>query len=420
MHPEAVMNTKQSYEILGERLHRSGIDIDDIKKQCMQVAIETPSWGYGDSGTRFGVFRQPGAPRNIFEKLEDAAQVHRFTGIAPSVAIHIPWDKVDDFNKLAHYADDLHLKIGAVNPNLFQDPMYEFGSITHTNPEVRKAAVDHMIECIQIAEQVGSRYLSLWFADGTNYPGQGDFRQRKHRAEESLMRVYEHLPKGVTMLIEYKPFEPAFYHTDLADWGMAYSICLKLGPQAKVLIDLGHHAHGTNIEHLVAFLIDEKRLGGFHLNARKYADDDLTVGSINPYELFLIFKEIIAGQRDPEVQLQMALMLDQSHVMKPKIEAMIQSVLTVQAIYTKALLIDLKGLTEAQAANDTVTAEEILKAAYETDVRPILQVARLEANLDPDPLNAYRQSGYFEQTAEKRAKEKAEVRGWAAPAGQAP
>ncbi|GMU93235.1 MAG: L-rhamnose isomerase [Candidatus Hydrogenedentota bacterium] len=375
----------------------------EMKKRIRAHHIETPSWAYGNSGTRFKVFAQEGAPRNAFEKIEDAAIVHRFTGVAPSVAVHIPWDKVDDFAALSAHASKHGVRIGAVNPNLFQDNDYKLGSLTHEDARIRKKALDHLLECVEIAKEVKSDILSLWFADGTNYPGQGDFRRRKHWMEEGLRACYDAMPSGMRMLLEYKLFEPAFYHTDIADWGMSYAFCRKLGDRAQVLIDLGHHALGVNIEHIVAFLIDEGKMGGFHFNNKKYADDDVSVGSINPYELFLIYNELVAAEDDPDVHTTVAYMIDQSHNLKPKIEEMIQSVVNCQTAYARALLVDRKALRAAQQKGDIVAAEEILQAAYQTDVRPLLAEVRTEMGLDPDPLRAYRASGYAEKIKRERA-----------------
>lgn len=402
---ELILNTNDynaEYELLAEKLCRRNIDVDNLLNDCMNLWIETPSWAYADGGTRFKVFHQPGAASTVFDKLEDAAQVHRFTGIAPSVALHIPWDKIDDMRAVGEYAESLGLKVGAINPNVFQDDEYKFGSVTHTEPAIREKAVTHMLECIEIAKVIGSKLFTPWFADGTNYPGQGDFRRRKHWMEDCMRRVYEAMPEDMTMAIEYKFFEPAFYHTDLADWGMTYVLTKKLGDRAKVLVDLGHHPQGTNVEHIVAFLIDEGRLGGFHFNNRKYADDDLTVGSLAPYELFLIYNELVKGEQDSAVDMNVAYMIDQCHAIKPKIEAMIQSVMNLQVAYTKSLLVDFEHLTEVQKVNDVIAAENILHEAFETDVRPILIKARLERGLEPDPISAFRASGYLNNIIKSR------------------
>ncbi|MFQ3567370.1 MAG: L-rhamnose isomerase [Aggregatilineales bacterium] len=389
----------RAYEVLAERLQLRGIDINAVKMALKQQHIETPSWGYGNSGTRFKTFNWPGAARTIHEKLQDAGYIHRLTGIAPSVAIHIPWDKTDDWVALKQYAQEQGVAIGAVNPNLFQDDQYKLGSITHPSARVREEAVAHLVECCEIMRQTSSKLLSLWFADGTNYAGQDNMRERKHRMEAALAETYRHLPDGSRMLIEYKFFEPAFYHTDLADWGTAYATALKLGERAQVLVDTGHHAQGTNIAHIVAFLLDERRLGGFHFNARKYADDDLIVGSVNPFELFEIFTELVMAG---DVARDVAYMIDQSHNIEPKLEAMLISVLNCQTAYAKALIVDYRALRERQQAGDVLGAHGILMDAFETDVRPLLAKVRQEMGIHPDPLTAYRLDHYAQQVAETR------------------
>ena len=360
-----------------------------------RLRIETPSWGYGDSGTRFKTFAWPGAARNVWEKIDDAAEVHRLTGIAPSVALHIPWDKTDDWSSLRSYAEERGIAIGAINPNVFQDPLYRLGSIAHPDEAVREMAVAHLLECVEIMGATGSRDLSLWFADGTNYAGQDDFRLRKKRVREALKRVHDALPDGARMLVEYKFFEPAFYFTDLFDWGAALVQCLAVGPKAKVLVDLGHHAQGTNIEAIVAFLLDEDRLGGFHFNARRYADDDLIVGTTNPFELFCILCETVEA---PDV----AYMIDQSHNIEPKVEAMLQSVLNCHEAWAKALLVDRERLRAAQAKGDVLEAHRTLTDAFKTDVRPLLEEFRAAKGLPLDPIKAHRESGYAEKVASER------------------
>lgn len=386
-----------AYPEWARRQEDRGVDLETVKAALWALEIETPSWGYGDSGTRFKVFKQAGVARNPFEKIEDAACVHRFTGAAPSVAIHIPWDRVDDYGKLRRHAESLGVRIGAVNPNLFQDDAYKLGSLCHPDPKVRRQAVGRMLECVDIAKEVGSSIISLWLADGTNYPGQGDFRRRKHRLLEALEEVVAAMPSGMRLLIEYKFFEPAFYHTDIPDWGTAYLLANRLGPKAQVLIDTGHHPQATNIEQIVATLLDEGKLGGFHFNDRKYADDDVIVGTIDPYQLFLILKEMVAGLADPATRstaAAVAYMIDQSHNIEPKIPAMIRSVTNVQRYFAKALLIDWNRLRAAQESGDVLAAEAILQDAFETDVRPLLAHIRAERGLDPDPLAAYLESDY--------------------------
>lgn len=378
---------------------------DKVKQAIKYLKIETPSWGYGNSGTRFKVFAQEGVARTLYEKLDDAALVHRLTGTCPTVAIHIPWDRVDDWGKVSKYARERGVAIGAVNPNVFQDDEYKLGSVCHPDKAVRRRAVAHMKECVQIAKEINSTVLSLWFADGTNYPGQDDIRARKARLIESLSEVYAVMPASMRMLIEYKFFEPAFYHTDLPDWGMALLVAGKLGAQAQVLVDTGHHAQGVNIEHIVALLIDEGRLGGFHFNNRKYADDDLMVGSVNPYELFLIFHEILNAARDPRCAAtanNIAYMLDQSHNIEPKVEAVIQSVLNVQSAYAKACWVDREALALAQKDQDVLAANRILQEAFETDVRPLLAEARTELGASANPISDYRASGYREKVVRER------------------
>jgi len=393
---------RAAYRQLAEQLTARGIDVEQVKTALKKQRIETPSWGYADSGTRFKVFAQPGAARTPFERIADAAQVHKYTGVCPSVALHIPWDMVDDFGELKRYAEGLGVTLGAINPNLFQDDAYKLGSLAHPDENVRGQAIAHVLDCSRIADEVESTIISLWLADGTNYPGQDNIRARKRRLQESLSAIYREMPTTQRLLLEYKFYEPAFYLTDLSDWGTSYALSLKLGERAQVLVDLGHHAQGVNIEQIVAFLLDEGKLGGFHFNARKYGDDDLTAGSINPYELFLIFNELIDAERDPSVQADVAYMIDQSHNLKPKIEAMIQSVMHLQTAYAKALLIERDALADRQLAGDIVGAEETLLAAFNTDVEPLVAQVRTEMGLDPNPLAAFRASGYAERVAAER------------------
>jgi L-rhamnose isomerase/sugar isomerase len=378
-------------------------DIEAVLEKMQRFTVETPSWGYGDSGTRFKVFHWPGAARTLREKLDDAAQVQRVTGVCPSVAIHIPWDKEDDWQAIKQYAGSLGRRIGAVNPNLFQDDVYRLGSLCHYDRQVRAQAIGHVLECIQIAQAVGSNIISLWLADGTNYPGQDDLRRRRHRLLESLQAIYAALPEGMRLLIEYKFFEPAFYATDLPDWGTSLLMAQKLGPQAEVLVDTGHHPQGTNIAQIVAQLLDEGRLGGFHFNDRRYADDDLIVGSNNPFELFCIFNEIVGAQAEGNTNAdRIAYMIDQSHNIEPKIEAMIQSVVNIQTAYAKALLVDRAALRQAQEAGDVLGGYRVLQEAYETDVRPWLSEFRVRQGRNPDPIADFRAGGYAERVARER------------------
>lgn len=379
----------------------------ELFKALSRQHIETPSWGYGNSGTRFKTFAAPGAARDIWEKLDDAAEVQRLTGIAPSVALHIPWDEVDDYAELARYAEERGLHIGAINPNVFQDDVYKLGSVTNPDAAVREQATAHLLDCVEVMRQTGSRDLSVWFADGTNYAGQDDIRGRKRHMREALKKVHDALPDGTRMLVEYKLFEPAFYYTDLFDWGAAYAHCLAIGEKAQVLVDLGHHAQGVNIEGIVAYLLDEGRLGGFHFNARRYADDDLIVGTTNPLELFSIYAELVAAERSSDeltrqTAQNVAYMIDQSHNIEPKVEAMLQSVLNCQEAYAKALLISRDLLREAQEQGDVLAAHRVMMDAFRTDVRPLLKELRGELGLPEDPIQAHRESGYQEKVAATR------------------
>lgn len=370
-----------------------------IKDMLRRQRIETPSWAYGNSGTRFKVFAQQGVPRDPYEKLADAAQVQSHTGVAPTVALHIPWDKVDDYGDLARHAAEVGVSIGAINSNVFQDDDYMLGSVTHPDARVRAKALGHLLECVDIMDQTGSDTLKLWFSDGTNYPGQDDIRARQDRLAEALSAVYERLGEGQRFLLEYKLFEPAFYATDVPDWGTAYAHCVKLGPKAQVVVDTGHHAPGTNIEFIVAFLLREGKLGGFDFNSRFYADDDLMVGAADPFQLFRIMYEVIRGGGYTE---ETAFMLDQCHNIEPKIAGQIRSVMNVQEATAKALLVDRDALAGAQREGDVLGANAVFMDAYNTDVRPLLAELREEMGLAPDPMAAYAKSGYFQKIAADR------------------
>jgi L-rhamnose isomerase / sugar isomerase len=378
-------------------LRRALAALDDFR-------IETPSWGYADTGTRFGKFFQEAAAIDVNDKLADAGQVHRLTGCCPTVAVHVLWDfkSGEDPRKTARLARKHGVKIGAINPNVFQDQCYKWGSFGHGDAAVRQHALDHCFDSIAIGRAVGSDCLSLWFADGTNYPGQDSIRARKQRFEEALRACHRRLAPKMTMLIEYKPFEPAFYHTDIADWGMAYLLAKKAGPRAKVLVDTGHHYLSQNIEQIVANLLDEGMLGGFHFNDRRYADDDLTLGSIDPYQVFRIFHEIHFFAADRGRMPEIAYMIDQSHNEKPKIEATIQTVVMAQELYAKAALVDHDALRRAQARYDVVSAELELKQAFFTDVTPALLSWRRKNGLPADPLREHRRSGYERKAAADR------------------
>jgi len=379
------------------------MDQERVLQLLDEFKIETPSWGFADTGTRFGKFLQSAAASTIDEKLADAGTVHRYTGCCPTVAVHVLWDFSVGIDATAQVAKKHGVKIGAINPNLFQDQMYKFGSVCNGDETARRHASRHVSESIAIAKAVGSDTISLWFADGTNYPGQDDLTSRKQRMHAALRSWHNAMSPNIKMLVEYKPFEPAFYHTDIADWGMAYVFAKDAGPNAKVLVDTGHHLPGANIEHIVSFLLDEDMLGGFHFNDRKYADDDLTLGSIDPYAVFRIFHEIRSAAELHERDVsQIAYMIDQSHNLKPKIQAMIQTVLSAQEMFAKACLVDRKKLRDAQTAQDIVAAEEVLRTAFFTDVRPLLSEWRKRKNIDPDPLAAYRASGYEAKVAKER------------------
>jgi L-rhamnose isomerase/sugar isomerase len=374
------------------------MDEDTLFAELARLEIETPSWGYGNSGTRFHVYPWPGAARNAAERIADAGLVNRLTGCCPRVAIHIPWDRVDDYADLARLAAAEGVAIGAVNPNLFGEDDYRLGSLCSPDHTVRTRAVRHLAECVAVATEVGSNVISLWLADGTSYAGQDDLRGRYERLIAGLEEAYALLGPDMTLLVEYKFFEPAFYSTDLPDWGTAALLCRRLGTQARVLVDTGHHPQGTNIEQIVARLLAEDLLGGFHFNNRKYADDDLVVGSVDPFELFLIMSELTRGDELARV----ALMIDQSHNIEGKIDAMIQSVVNIQTAYAKALLVDRERLAAAQRAGDVLGAHRVLLEAFETDVRPLLVRHRERQGLPADPVAAFREGGYAEQRTGER------------------
>lgn len=374
---------------------------DSITDQLAEQAIEVPSWAYGNSGTRFRVFTTPGTPRNVFEKLADAAQVNAATGLAPKVALHYPWDKVDDWSEVVDYAREVGVELGTVNSNTFQDEAYKFGSLAHHDPAVRQKAVEHHLECIDVMNQIGSSDLKIWLADGTNYPGQGDLRRRQDWLAESLAAIYPHLNENQRLVLEYKFFEPSFYHTDVPDWGTAYTQVAALGERAVVCLDTGHHAPGTNIEFIVAQLLRLGKLGSFDFNSRFYADDDLIVGAADPFQLFRILWEVRRGggfQKETGV----AFMLDQCHNIEDKIPGQIRSVLNVQEMTARALLVDAEALEDAQTAGDVLGANSILMDAFYTDVRPDLARWRESRGFPADPMAAFAGSGYLARIAEER------------------
>ncbi|MFJ6097899.1 L-rhamnose isomerase [Williamsia muralis] len=366
------------------------------------LAIELPSWAFGNSGTRFKVFGTPGTPRTVEEKIADAAVVNRLTGLAPSVALHIPWDMTDDFSALGRYAADHGVRLGTINSNTFQDDDYKFGSLTHIDKTVRQKAIDHHLRCIEVMNQTGSRDLKIWLADGTNYPGQGDIRGRQDRLAESLATIYQHIGEDQRLVLEYKFFEPAMYMTDVPDWGTSYAQVSALGERAMVCLDTGHHAPGTNIEFIVAQLLRLGKLGSFDFNSRFYADDDLIVGAADPFQLFRIMCEVIRGG-GLDADSPVALMLDQCHNVEEKIPGQIRSVLNVQEMTARALLVDTVALAAAQEAGDVLSANGIVMDAFYTDVRPMLAQWRTERGLPADPMDAFAASGYREQMATERA-----------------
>jgi L-rhamnose isomerase / sugar isomerase len=377
------------------------MDREAVKSVLREQKIELPSWAFGNSGTRFKVFAQPGVPRDPYEKIADAAQVHAFTGVAPSMALHIPWDAVDSYADLGAAAAAAGLRLGTVNANVFQDNDYKLGSVTNPDPAVRRKALDHLFECIEVMNQTGSRDLKLWFSDGTNYPGQDSISARQDRLAEALAATYARLAGDQRLILEYKLFEPAFYTTDVPDWGTSYAHCLQLGERAQVCVDTGHHAPGTNIEFIVALLLRAAKLGAFDFNSRFYADDDLIVGAADPFQLFRILFEVRLGAGfAPETPI--TFMLDQCHNIEPKIPGQIRSVMNVQEATAKALLVDTGALAAAQQAGDVLGAHGVLMDAYNTDVRPLLAELRAEQGLDPDPMAAYARSGYAAKIVAER------------------
>jgi L-rhamnose isomerase/sugar isomerase len=376
-------------------------DLESAKNALREHRIELPSWAFGNSGTRFKVFGQPGVPRNAYEKADDAAQVHKYTGVTPSMAVHIPWDKVDDYEALAVHAKNNGIRIGTVNANVFQDEDYKLGSVCNPDPKIRAKALAHLLDCVDIMDATGSTDLKLWFADGTNYPGQDDIAARQDRLAQALRAVYDRLGPGQRMLLEYKLFEPSFYATDIPDWGTSLLHCQALGTKAQVVVDTGHHAPGTNIEFIVALLLRAGKLGGFDFNSRFYADDDLMVGAADPFQLFRIMHEVVKAAALAAAG-GIAFMLDQCHNIEPKIPGQIRSVMNVQEATAKALLVDTEALQAAQRCGDVLGANGVLMDAYNTDVRPLLAELREEMGLAGDPYAAYLASGYGEKIISER------------------
>jgi len=376
---------------------------EQIAQAMDRFRIELPSWGFADTGTRFGKFHQPAAATTIEEKFSDAAEVNRVTGVCPSLALHVQWDFRDGSTDIPALATQTGIRAGSINPNLFQDQDYKFGSLGNSDPTIRQTALQHILDSVKIATRVQSRDISLWFADGSNYPGTQNIRRRKAWFEEGLQRAHDALSGDQRLLVEYKPFEPAFYHTDIADWGMALELSRMAGPRAKVLVDTGHHYASQNIEQIVAWLLDLRMLGGFHFNDRRYGDDDLTLGSIDPYQVFRIFHEIAMYEWETGAPADIAYMVDQSHNLKPKIEAMIQTVTTAQELFAKAAIVDHEVLAAHQESNALVDAENCLKDAFATDVRPAIEAWRTARGIPANPLQAFRESGYQQRIETARA-----------------
>lgn len=366
--------------------------------------IELPSWGFADTGTRFGKFLQDSAATTISEKFADAGQVHALTGICPTIALHVLWDLSgeDGVDEVRALSAKYEIRPGSINPNVFQDQEYKHGSLANERPEIREKALRHILHSVQLAQALRSRDVTPWFADGSNYPGTANIRRRKQWLADGLKKVHGALGAQQRLLIEYKPFEPAFYHTDVADWGMAFLLAKAAGPKASVLVDTGHHYQAQNIEQIVAWLLSEDMLGGFHFNDRRYADDDLTLASIDPYQIFRIFAEISHWEWETQRKADLAYMVDQSHNLKIKMEAMIQTVMTAQQLFAKAAIINHEALEAARMKHALIDAENCLKDAFETDVRPMVEEWRRSKGLPTNPLTALRQSGYIENAARER------------------
>lgn len=398
-----IINEKQ--KILKDELYIKNIDPESVKDAFKKLVVELPSWSVGNSGTRYGTFRDKGAARTIWDKIDDCAQIQRVLGTCPVMASHVLWDVTDDgkYVPVREYANSKGMRIGTVHPNTFAGQEFRYGSLCSPIKEVREKSKEHFVDCVRIAREMGSKVIGMWVADGTNYPGQDNLRERKHRLFEGLKALYDALDDDMNMVLEYKPFEPFFYTSDVQDWGMSKLMCDKLGSKAKVLVDLGHHLAGVNIEQIISILLDEGKLGGFHFNNRRYADDDLITGTVKPLELFLIFKEIVdAGKEGLDTDI--TYMLDQSHNIEPSIEGIIYSVMNIQTSYVKSLIIDRDSLKQAQQNNDTILSNKILMEAFNTDVEPLIAEARLELGLDDiDPIRNYRNSGWAKKIASERS-----------------
>jgi L-rhamnose isomerase / sugar isomerase len=397
----------EDYAALGRQLERRGIDVDNVTKRAGKFAVAVPTWGVGTGGTRFARFPGPGEPRNVFDKLEDCGVIHALTRVTPNVSPHFPWDKVSDYSALRQAAASHDLGFDAVNSNTFQDQKnqklsYKFGSLSHTDAAVRSQAVEHNLECIDIGRKLGSTALTVWIADGSNFAGQSSLNAAFDRYMGAMREVYDALPKDWSVFIEHKLYEPAFYSTVIADWGSSFMAASELGPKAKCLVDLGHHAPSTNIQQIVARLIRAEKLAGFHFNDSKYGDDDLDSGSIDPFRLFLVFNELVDANEREASGFAPAYMIDQSHNVTDPIESLMQSAMEISRAYVQALLIDRGALEESQTANDALGAHRIVKQAFITDVSPILAEARRRKSGAIDPIGAYRASGYRSEKARER------------------
>jgi L-rhamnose isomerase/sugar isomerase len=398
---------KADYEALGAKLARDGIDIDAVTEKVAGFFVAVPSWGVGTGGTRFARFPGPGEPRNVFDKLDDCAVIHQLTQATPTVSLHIPWDKVDDPKRLKAHGDALGLGFDAMNSNTFsdvpgQEKSYKFGSLSHADAATRQQAIEHNIECIEIGQAIGSKAVTVWIGDGSNFPGQTNFTRSFERYLDSMKVIYKYLPDDWRIFSEHKMYEPAFYSTIVQDWGTNYLIATELGEKAYCLVDLGHHAPNVNIEMIVARLIQFKKLGGFHFNDSKYGDDDLDTGSIDPYRLFLVFNELVDAEHRRAQGFHPTHMIDQSHNVTDPIESLIRSASEIRRAYAQALLVDREALESYQETNDALMASETLKNAFRTDVEPILARARLKAGGAIDPIAVYRASGYREKVGKER------------------
>lgn len=387
---------QERYALLCEQLAQRGISVDAVKEKLKSQVIELPSWAVGNSGTRYGTFMDKGAAVTVWDRIDDCAEIQRCLGVTPRMATHVCWDKTEDGNYIPvkQYAEEKGLKLGTLHPNTFSGQEFRYGSLCSPLSEVRQQTMEHFEDCVRICKELSCTTIGMWVADGTNYPGQDNLRERKHRLYEGLKHLYDAMDPSMTLLLEYKPFEPFFYTTDVSDWGISHLMCTRLGERAKVLVDLGHHLPGVNVEHIIATLLDEGKLGGFHFNNHKYADDDLILGTVNPMEIYLIFKEIVDADLDG-VPAEITYMLDQSHNIENSIEGIIYSVMNIQTAYAKALVIDRTALKESQAANDTILSNKLLMEAFETDVQPLIEQVRLELGLShTNPLLNYRTGGH--------------------------